>query len=283
MSEFEYVATVVERSPKYVLGLTVEIVSYLDDDALAWWRKINGQTRFTFKQKCFFCSQGEVLYHQLIESILEKNETKATKTFSEMRSYCQKNFEDLTPTERWAHTALQLPGDIGGPKKKEIAKIITSKARGAVLETMCGFNSYFNNSSQIDSVTVIDYCREMLERYKFPKRRRILYNLEKVNRGKKMNFFEDCCFDTIGCWGTNYLSRLKPVFAEFYRILDHGGNVLVLENTHEGYHELVKRYFNPNRCATQLKIVGFNVTITHLRQLKTKWCFGEYYLVEGIK
>ena len=106
-----------------------------------------------------------------------------------------------------------------------IKKYITSHAQGKVLETMCGFNSYFGNSKKINEVVVLDYCREMLERYARPERTRILYDLNKVIAGEKLDFFKEGEFQTIGCWGSNYLTNPVPVFSEFHRILSKTDNL----------------------------------------------------------
>ena len=89
-----------------------------------------------------------------------------------MKNLCQTNYEDLSPLARWKRTALQLPGDIGGPRKEDIKKSLTRRAKGKVLEAMCGFNSYFGNSKNTSEVVVLDFCQEMLERYPYPERKR---------------------------------------------------------------------------------------------------------------
>lgn len=191
-------------------------------------------------------------------------------------------YDKKTDVEKWAHMAVQIPGDIGGPNKDKIREILASKAFGNVLETMCGFNSYFDPTPQITGVVALDYCREMLERYQYPKRIRILYDLERVVRGEKMKFFADKSFQIVGCWGSNYLSNPVPVFAEFNRILSNDGRLLILESTSEGYRDLIKRFFNPEECAKFIREAGLSPKITHL-SIKQKREFGKYYLVEGTK
>ena len=208
---------------------------------------------------------------------------KAKIIVDELLKMCEPPYDKKTSLEKWAHTAVQMPGDIGGPRKKEIRDFITSKTEGRVLETMCGFNSYFGESENISEVVVLDFCKEMLERYAFPKRKRILFDLERVVNGKKLDFFQEGDFQTIGCWGSNYLSNPVPVFTEFKRTLSTGGKFLILESTTEGYPDQIERYFNPHKCSEFMQQAGFSVEVEHLKWLKTEMEFGEYYIVTGTK
>ena len=94
--------------------------------------------------------EGITTIEEVLREIIKIRDEKTVKDIiTEMKKYCQTNYEDLTHIEKWAHMAVQMPCDIGGRKKNEIKKFLISKASGRVLETMCGFNSYFENSENI--------------------------------------------------------------------------------------------------------------------------------------
>ncbi len=206
------------------------------------------------------------------------------KIIAELEAICEIPLDKMSSLQRWESCALQLPGDIGGPSKSEIKKILTDKAKGKVLEVMCGFNSYFGESPNVNEVIALDFSRAMLERYPYPERKRILYDLERVVNGEKLGFFSEKEFQTIGCcFGFNYLSNPIPVFSEFHRILSNNGKFLILENTDAGYEHLVKRYFKPEECTQVLEEAGFSIEVEHLKWLKTDYEWGEYYLIEGTK
>lgn len=210
-------------------------------------------------------------------------EKKAREIVDELLSFCETDYHHKTPLQIWAYAAIQMPGDIGGRTKDGEAQAITSFASGKVLEAMCGFNSYFKESKKITEVVALDFCREMLERYEFPRRTRILYDLERVVKGEKMDFFKDGEFNTIGCWGTNYLSEELPVFREYARILAPGGKFIVLENRNEGYADLVRRYFKPYHTANIMKKAGLFPIVHPLHHLECNASGDTFYLVEGRK
>lgn len=211
------------------------------------------------------------------------NFKEAKRIVDELVRICEIPYEKKTDLEKWAHSAVQMPGDIGGPRKEDVKEFITSRARGKVLEAMCGFNSYFAEAENISEVVALDFCKEMLERYEFPKRKRILFDLEKITNEKKLAFFKNEEFNTIGCWGSNYLKNPVLVFAEFYRILSKHGKFLIHESTSEGYPDQIKRYFNPQECSEFMQQAGFSTSIEPLPWLKSDGEIGEHYLVEGIK
>jgi ubiquinone/menaquinone biosynthesis C-methylase UbiE len=194
----------------------------------------------------------------------------------------EKSYEEKSDLEKWTQCAAQMPGDIGGAIRADLKEIMTSKARGNVLEAMCGFNSYFNDSPWIAQITALDYCREMLEKYENPERTRILFDINSISDGEKMKFFKKGEFDTIGIsYGTNYLTEMLPVFNEFNRILSTGGKLLILENTTAGYDAIVKRRFNPKQTAAEMRKAGF---ITKENKLDIKDGYlGTYYILEGMK
>lgn len=227
--------------------------------------------------------EADDLSHKLYELGPNPDIKKARRIVNKLLKICETPYEKKTTLEKWSNTAVQMPGDIGGPRKEDIKKLITSKSEGNVLETMCGFNSYFLEDEKISEVIALDFCKEMLERYAFPNRKRILFDLERISHGEKLDFFKRGNFQTIGCWGSNYLGDPVSVFREFNRILSKGGKFLILESTTEGYPDQIKRYFDPRECSSFMQSVGFSTNIEHLAWLKTEFEIGEYYLVEGVK
>jgi len=199
-----------------------------------------------------------------------------------------KNSEEITEAEQWGRMAIQMPGDwgpVGDDKKYELKKILTNRAHGKVLEAFCGFNSYIGLSKNITEVIALDFCKEALELYEYPERKRILYDLERVVNGEKMNFFEDGSFQTISItFGVNYLTDPVPVLAEFYRILSSDGQLLIVGGTTQGYADLLKQgFFKPDVCKEKMKAAGFSVRVKHLKSLKRETELGKYYLVTGKK
>ncbi len=202
-------------------------------------------------------------------------------------------YEDKTHVQRWGFSAVQMPTDWGpvGPKNKnKLKQLMTNLAHGTVLEAMCGFTSYFDNSPKISEVVALDFCREGLERYDYPERKRILFDLERICRGEKMDFFEDNSFETIGVFfGMRYLLEMFPVFQEFQRVLSPGGKLLVVENPHQGYPDLLKHGFNPEQFASEVEDAGFRVRLKELKSITLKKGevgfteLGDYWLVEGTK
>ena len=284
MADPVYVTSVAERKPQYNgIGTTVAIPLWEDNGADVWWEQFGDKTSFTFRSRCFFGKEGEQLFYQLMRAVKKRDVQSVREVLPRMKRYCQPNYEDLNPVEKWASMAVQIPGDIGGPRKQEIKELLTERVSGRVLETMCGFNSYFGESPNISEVVVLDYCRAMLERYPYPERQRILYDLEQIVKGEKLYFFHDESFETVGCWGSNYLSEPVPVFSEFHRILSKGGKLFILESTSEGYQDLIKGLFNPEQCSRFMREAGFSTSVEHLDWLKTEWEIGDYYLVEGRK
>ncbi|MFA5086582.1 MAG: methyltransferase domain-containing protein [Candidatus Paceibacterota bacterium] len=211
---------------------------------------------------------------------------RAKKIFEELRPLKVVPFEKRSNQEKWAHMMVQLPGDIGGPNKKAIRDILSEKCKGNVLEAMCGFNSYILPSFH-RQVTAMDYCREALERYAYPERKRILFDLNNVTEGKGMPFFQEGTFDNIViCFGFQYLSHPENVFREFNRILLENGELYLVENPRQHYEDMSCRPFSPQSCASFLKQGRFeNVQIKEL-PIAEDWELdrgGRYYLIEAIK
>jgi hypothetical protein len=198
---------------------------------------------------------------------------------------CETPYGKRSSLEEWDRTAIQLPGDIGGVYRERFVDIITQRCEGNVLETMAGFNTYVNDSSNISGVTAMDYSKEMLMRYPSPERDRILFDLNRISsEGIRMDFFDNEEFQTITCcYGVNYLNEPVPVFKELERVLSPSGKFLVLSNTASGYRDIQTRPFNPEQTAKEMGLVGLTSSIELFQNLKGLCESGDYYLVTGIK
>lgn len=160
--------------------------------------------------------------------------------------------------QSWQWMAYQLPDDIGGGRltKQQITMYLSERYKGRVLEAMCGFNSYFLDD-QARTVVALDYCREALERYPYPKRTRILVDLNQATDDCHLECFDEP-FDAISiCFGFRYPDRPTDVFRELRRHLKDGGVLSLIENPDHGYENLCKRGFSPKTCGQHLRAAGF--------------------------
>ncbi len=276
-----YVTKIAERTPQYRGGITYSLDPF-DTASEEWLKAITERKSFTFPGGR---SKGEQLYFSLREATRQRDKPSAVGILAEMEKYLIKSHDEKTEVEKWGDMAVQLPGDWGpvGENKGKLKRTVTRRAHGRVLEAMCGFKSYLGDSPKITEVVALDFCEECLERYDYPQRVRILYDLERVVKGEKMDFFEDSSFQTVGVFfGVGYLTDPVPVHKEFNRILSSDGKLLIVGGTTQGYDDLLKRYFKPDVCSNAMKAAGFSTSVRRL-PLKTDSEFGEYYLVEGRK
>jgi SAM-dependent methyltransferase len=281
MSEPIYITKVEKREPHYRLGITLQLPLF-DKGQYQWFREKYGSTQFTIPK---LRSAGEKLFYELCQAIEQRDEPLIGKILPELTRHCIKPHDEKLEVEKWGDMALQLPGDWGplGEKKRRLKEMITQRSSGRALEAMCGFHSYFATSKNITEVIALDFCEEALERYEYPERTRILFDLERVVQGDKLDFFKDSSFRTIGVFfGIDYLTDPVPIHGEFYRILSDDGKLLVVGGTTQGYKDMLKRMFRPVDCAKSMESAGFLTKIEHL-PLKTATELGEYYLVEGRK
>ncbi len=209
----------------------------------------------------------------------------ASPIIKEILSICEPDDSKRSNHEFWERVAIQLPGDIGGSKKEDFAKLITQRSSGNVLEAMAGFNTYVLNSPNISNVVALDYSKEMLLRYPNPERKRILFDLNKIHSEKiKMDFFKKGEFDTITCcYGVNYLEKPTPVFREFHRILSSGGKLLVFGSPGSGYSDVQERLFNPKKHRKQMELTGFSSSLERFVDKEFPSIVGAHYLITGIK
>lgn len=274
-----YVTKIAERVPQFRGGIEMRPYSLEDYE---WWSKNYGDKSFTFSK---LNSSTSNLFNKLSRAVKDRNRLEVDKLIPQVEKLCIKSYEEKTEAEKWGDMAVQLPGDWGpiGENKKKLKEMITERSFGRVLEAMCGFRSYFDNSSKITEVVALDFCEEALERHDYPERKRILYDLERVVKGEKIGFFEDKSFQTIGVFfAIDYLTDTIPVYKEFHRILSDDSQLLIVGGTTQGYPDLLKRQFIPADCSSAMRAVGFSPKIKHL-PLKAEHESGEYYLVEGEK
>ena len=210
----------------------------------------------------------------LIPSIIEK--LKALKT----KDYC-----DMTPLEIWTRSAYQVVNYSGGLEADLAIRKKLGHYHGNILEAMCGQTSYFlDGPNRI--VTALDYCKESLERYPYPKRRRILCDLNQVKEKTMLTIFQEAEFDVISiCFGFKYPKHIVPLLREFRRILKPNGVLSFIENPYSSYAQCQRRKFSP-KCMTDLlsrseyqhvKIETLHVPYHDNEQQ------GAYYHVQAVK
>lgn len=281
MAEPKLVTRVADSKPQFTKNFSM-FIGWFEGELWGlndWYCETFGRTELTFKS---IHDPGMAIAYEILAAGKTQDKELITELVRKMEPHLVPNYDDLAPIERWKRMALQRPDDIGGRNKAEERRILTQRAYGRVLETMCGFNSYFAPAEHIEEVVVLDFCEEMLERYEYPERTRMLFDLERVVAGERMDFLPDGAFSTVGCWGSNYLSDPVPVFAEFARVLGNGGRLLILENSAEGYPDLVQRYFDPHQCAAWMKQAGLKTSIEPL-PITQEHQPGDYYLVTGTR
>lgn len=193
--------------------------------------------------------------------------------------------EERDPKEQWAWIMAQKPKSIGGPNKSEIEKFLSERYFGKVLEPMCGFNSYFIPSRK-RRVIALDFCEEALERYEYPKRPRILFDLNDIDCKNGLGFFKDGTFNNVAmCFSFPYFEYPGFVFKEFRRILKLGGRLCLVENSQYCYEHLAHKRFSVEKCVYYLKLekVGFKKIYIQKLPIVEIWESGTYYFIEAIK
>jgi len=277
---FRQITDTVEREPQYVRGITIP-VPYISKELLQLWESLGGRRQYTFPN---LKSPETQLFYQALQDLQNGKTEHLADIAVVLNQKRLKDFEELTTRERWNDSAIQMPGDWGPlyEKRQELEAILTQKAKGKVLEAMCGFNSYFQDSDDIDEVVALDFSEEALKRYSHPERTRLVFDMERVVQGEPLEFSDDE-FQTVGVFfGVNYLSKPLPVYREFHRILSPGGRTLIVGNPYSGYGDLQTEPFDPGKTSLQLAEVGFESEVTELN-VHSQGQMGKYYLVEGTK
>ena len=218
------------------------------------------------------------------ELFTTNREEEAKKVLDELMPYYAK-IDSADPLYTWMHMAYQKPDGLGIPSdlKSYFRKFLTEECSiGTILEAFAGYNSFIEDTS-CNNVIATDYCREALERYPFPKRDRILFDLNTLDGTSEIgNFYSETFDRVVVCCGYKYPTNIEPVFNEFNRILKPAGQLLMVEKPGSGYRHAVKREFEKDNCLRQLKEAKFaNAEIT-------PQCFsskhdGAYFLVRASK
>ncbi|MDP7115624.1 MAG: hypothetical protein QF915_01075, partial [Candidatus Woesearchaeota archaeon] len=182
-----YVTDVKPRVRRRNEGISVHVV-FLDQEMDELYASIGDRKEFTFPN---IQSPGLSAYHRLMQFIRDLDREGAIEALEVMKQHRIESEDELTDAEKWGKVAIQLPDDWGptGEHRLALKKLITQKAHGRVLEAMCGFTSYFLDSPEIDGVVAMDFCREELELYDHPERQRILFDMNLVVNGGKIDFF----------------------------------------------------------------------------------------------
>lgn len=299
MKGVEYVTEVKPRAPEWVeRHVVLPIVVPPPEDFLehkAWWEEwgwmVNysvHKTNYTLAKKLAKELANEIHKVRVGSPWYNKKESqkRIKEILEQLRSIRMVPFEKRTPQEKWAHLLMQLPGDIGGPNKDKIRDLLSKRCKGRVLEAMCGFNSYLKPSPDRE-VVALDYCREALERYPYPERTRILFDLNKIHGNRRMEFFKEGEFDNITiCFGFHYLQHPVCLFREFYRLLSSGGQLVLVENPHQCYRDLAVRSFSPKWCVNFLRRAGFDNVQWKELPIAEDWerkAGGYYCLIEAQK
>ena len=276
-----YVTKVGKKQPIKYVSTTVFGRDWTFDD-ITWWTQNYNIASFDVPG---FSSEGFRLVSKIRECVPARNKKKIDELLKELEKHRLKTDDEKQDFEIWNERAGQKPGDWGpvGVQKQKLKEIVMEKARGRVLEAMCGFNSYFIDSETIESVVAMDFSRTGLELYSNPERTRILFDFSTIKNGNKIGFFEDSSFETIGVFfAMDYLDNVAEVYREFKRILSNNGQVFVVGGTAQGYQDLLKRQFNPDFHKNRMTEAGLEVHVQKL-PLKVEAETGEYFLVRGIK
>lgn len=274
------VTDVAERERTYNMGVTAPIrLDVLPEECAEAWAAAGGKDEYTFPRL--------KTYDQVMQGMIElMREGKVAEALAAVQQASIKPYHEKSPVEKWAHWAYQMPGD-WGPRhptdRRHMRERLTSAASGIVLEAMCGFTSYVDDSPVITEVIAMDFCREALERYDHPDRRRILFDLNDINGDNRMDFLADESLGTVCItFGVDYLHDSAAVYDEFGRVLVPQGKVLIIGGRACGYNDLLKQHFEPGFHAGLLEASGFDVRVEAL-PYGGQGDEAEFHLIEATK
>lgn len=278
------VTDVADRSPQRKIGVTygMPFGDFPSGTAEAWGDN-GGQDQYRFP------SLG-ALRGVLTDAIELVRQGRVADAIVHVEAASLPAYEDLDPQNKWEFWNGQMPEDWGPSmeRRRETQRMLTAKSSGVVLEAMCGFTTYIGtNNPEISQVIAMDFSREGLARYPYPKERpRILFDLNSIDASEPetgMGFFPDDSINTISiCYGINYLDRPLDAYMEFQRVLAPGGKLLIVGGTLLGYGDLVTQHFNPLQTKPLLDAAGFDSDIQRL-PYENRSTHSRYYLIESTK
>jgi SAM-dependent methyltransferase len=196
-------------------------------------------------------------------------------------------FEHRTSLQQWSHMLAQKPGDMGGGFDNWfLTQYLSERVTGRVMEAMCGFNSYLLPARN-RRVIAVDYCREGLERYVYPKRRRILLDLDAITGAEDFAFLKGRLLDAITiCFGYKYLADPERTFRGFREILRPGGRLCLIEHPYHHYESIANRGYCAQTLKKQLLKAGYSAAeyekISFLPRCR-QFSSGNYYYTVGVR
>lgn len=217
--------------------------------------------------------------------IADLNHPDISRLIAEIKSYRLKPSSEYTAEDTWRENAFAL-STYSGPRDvvSRIVKYLR-RYRGNVLEALCGHTTYFQPQEGV-IVTALDGCRESLERYPEPTRRRIVCDLDQLEHDGDLPF-ESNSFDAISiCFGHKYPKFFEQLLRAFRKILKPGGKLGFIENPSSEYSKYTHRAFLPELAGEPLISEGFkDVKVKRLRFSPKVWNPGNplnhFYHLEG--
>lgn len=290
MSEFvlgdtaELVTTTALRVPQIELAYLASVPASVSGEAWCKWVDAGGQETYNFAHHN--SSDETRALWQEAERLIAQGDIVGAVAMITDASIPSYHFKDTVG--KWASWHKKMPEDWGplDPRERqEVRRNLTARARGVVLEAMCGFTAYIDNAPHIAEVVALDFCREALERYEMPDRKRVLFDMDSIANGAQMDFIADEAVDTVSITlGVNYLSDTRPVYEELRRILRPGGNVLIFGSMSCGYQDLVTSRFSAVKEVVALQDTGFTTWVdTYTYDASTSVWAVEYDLIEATK
>lgn len=227
--------------------------------------------------------EAQNLFSRLIAAVADQDHQTIKDIFKQSLQFKK---APTSPSESWDHFMSAQPAM--GPEGNDrimLAKLLTEKAKpGYALEAMCGYQTYINNDPKFNNITALDFSPAALERYGYPDREKVVFDLNNITNEQGQLPFEDSRFKTVCITlGVNYLINPRAVYREFSRVITPDGNLLVAgDSSCIGYRQFEVDRFNPGKVLSDMESVGFRTQQTYLPYVVA----GElhnFYLLDGQK